>query len=98
MHGMCRGVTQFLTFALDKGIQSEYVTFWEGLRPSLDISGKREIPDLCLGCPTYSLSTRSVTLYRLTAISFDNGLQLEENYPTRIFVFQLKTHRSSACQ
>ena len=44
MHGMCRGVTQFLTFALDKGGQSTYVTFREALRPSLDISDKREIP------------------------------------------------------
>jgi len=98
MHGMCHGVAQFLTFALDKGGQSACVTFWEGLRPSLDISDKREIPGLCLDCPAYCLSTRSVTLLRLTAISFDNGLQLQENYPTRIFVFQLKTHRSSACQ
>lgn len=95
---MCRGVTHFLTFALKKCGQSAYVTFWKGLIPSLDISDKREIPGLCLGCPAYRLNTRSVTLSRLTAISFDNGLQLEENYPTIILVFQLKTDRSSVCQ
>jgi len=33
MHGMCRGVTPFLTFALEEGGQWVDVTFWRASEP-----------------------------------------------------------------